>query len=250
MDHPRQWLRYVDADDLDDATFDFDGLDVENSAGDKLGDVNGFILDADTGHPYYVVVDSKGWFKTKHYLVPIGHARLDVGRKALVAGLTRDQIKKFPGFDLDTFQKWSNEDMARFSQETTDACCVDVTVVTTEPAAGWNTSSHYLRPDWWDTNYYRPDRAGAAGVTAGAAMFNPTRAQTTTLGGEVRGVKPEREAVLAQADDTSPHPGGRAQPGDVIGIETGGERTYIGDTSEDENERRRDAEKAASKLKE
>jgi hypothetical protein len=34
----------------------------------------------------------------------------------------------------------------------------------------------------------------------------------------------------------------RAQPGDVLGIETGGETTQIGDTAEDENERLRDAE--------
>ncbi len=62
MDHPRPWLRYVEASDLDNSTFDFDGLDVENSSGYKLDDVDGFILDADTGRPYYVVVDSKGWF--------------------------------------------------------------------------------------------------------------------------------------------------------------------------------------------
>jgi hypothetical protein len=45
------------------------------------------------------------------------------------------------------------------------------------------------------------------------------------------------------ADDVSPHLGGRAQPGDVLGIETGGETTEIGDTAEDENERRRRGEK-------
>ena len=47
------------------------------------------------------------------------------------------------------------------------------------------------------------------------------------------------------ADDVSPHYGGRAQPGDVLGLETGGETTEIGDTAEDENERRRKAEKNA-----
>lgn len=45
--------------------------------------------------------------------------------------------------------------------------------------------------------------------------------------------------------DPSPHFDGRAQPGEVIGLETGGERTSIGDTAEDENKRRRDAERAA-----
>jgi hypothetical protein len=67
----------------------------------------------------------------------------------------------------------------------------------------------------------------------------------------------ERRARLARLDrdaadegepgagDVSPHHGGRAQPGDILGIETGGETTTIGDTPEDENERRRKAEKDA-----
>jgi hypothetical protein len=33
----------------------------------------------------------------------------------------------------------------------------------------------------------------------------------------------------------------RAQPGDVLGIERGGETTNLGDTEEDEDRRRRDA---------
>jgi hypothetical protein len=44
--------------------------------------------------------------------------------------------------------------------------------------------------------------------------------------------------VTGPADD-------RAQPGDVIGIEREGETTELGDTREDEDERRRDAEEAA-----
>jgi hypothetical protein len=56
---------------------------------------------------------------------------------------------------------------------------------------------------------------------------------------------PDANSVEEMTDE-SPHDGGRAQPGDVLGIETGGETTEIGDTSEDENERRRRAEKDAS----
>jgi hypothetical protein len=47
------------------------------------------------------------------------------------------------------------------------------------------------------------------------------------------------------AGDVSPHFGRRAQPGDILGIETGGETTEIGDTAEDEDERRRRTEKDA-----
>lgn len=167
MDHPLPWLRYVEAGDLDDSTIDFNGLGVENAGGEKLGDVNGFILDADSAQPYYVVVDSKGWFKTKHYLLPVGHAQLDADRKVLVADLSRDHIKKFPGFDLDKFAKWTEADLIGFTSETANACCVEVTIVTAEPA-GWHTAAHYQMPGWWDSAYYRPDRAGANSVTAGA----------------------------------------------------------------------------------
>ena len=51
----------------------------------------------------------------------------------------------------------------------------------------------------------------------------------------------DEEAVAREAEP-SPHFGGRAQPGDVIGVETGGEQTHVGETTEDENTRRRDAE--------
>jgi hypothetical protein len=37
----------------------------------------------------------------------------------------------------------------------------------------------------------------------------------------------------------------RAQPGDILGIERGGETTSLGDTEEDEDRRRREAEDEA-----
>ena len=42
----------------------------------------------------------------------------------------------------------------------------------------------------------------------------------------------ERDTVVAKAADGSPHVDGRAQPGDVLGVETDGEQTHIGDTAE------------------
>jgi hypothetical protein len=41
----------------------------------------------------------------------------------------------------------------------------------------------------------------------------------------------------------------RAQPGDVLGIERGGETTGLGDTEEDEDRRRREAEDEADEDK-
>ena len=61
--------------------------------------------------------------------------------------------------------------------------------------------------------------------------------------------RPDELDVADEADnaggagDVSPHFGGRAQPGDILGFETGGETTSLGDTSEDENKRRHETEK-------
>jgi hypothetical protein len=75
-------------------------------------------------------------------------------------------------------------------------------------------------------------------------------------GQETMGTERHTRAAREQASDTtattrekedSPYFEGRAQPGDVIGLDTGGERTHIGETAEDENSRRRTAEEAAQK---
>jgi hypothetical protein len=55
----------------------------------------------------------------------------------------------------------------------------------------------------------------------------------------------EGRTAGSDSSDVSPHQGRRAQPGDILGIETGGETTGIGDTAEDEDERRRDTNKKA-----
>src|SRR5437762_345616 len=123
MDHPQPWMRYIDAGDLDDGTFDLDGLEVDGVSGEKLGKVDGFIIDVDSGRPYYIVVDAGGWFRSKEYLLPVGHARLDLSRKALVADLTRERVARFPGFDKDEFARLSGSELERFGAATAAACC-------------------------------------------------------------------------------------------------------------------------------
>jgi hypothetical protein len=241
MEHPRPWLRYVDADDLDDSTIDFDGLNVEGTNGEKLGDVDGFIIDVSSARPYYVVVDGGGWFKSKFFLLPVGHVSLDSTNRKLVADVGKDRVERYPGFDRGEFEKLSDDELNRMDSQMMAACCPSETVTETVGPSRFDTRAHYRAPSWWDANFYRPDRAGAAARSiAGVSAAEAARTARDL----------DREAVVAQAGDVSPHQDGRAQPGDVLGVETGGERTYIGDTSDDENKRRRDAEEAAAKLRE
>jgi len=214
VNHPQPWLKYVDAGDMKDEQIDFDGLNVESPTGEHLGDVDGFIVDTTDARPYYVVVDAGGWFKSKEFLLPIGQARFDAGREALVTDLARDRIDAFPGFDKDEFGKLSEDGIRDFNNRTSLAVTGGrQTYSVNEPFdAAWSRPE-FSYPDWYPTV---------------ADLRRPV----------------DRRTVSA---DPSPHYAGRAQPGDVLGLETGGETSEIGDTAEDENKRRQKAEEQLGK---
>jgi hypothetical protein len=249
VDHPLPWLRYIDADDVEDQAIDFDGLKVRNAQMEKLGEVDGFIVDSDNGRPYYVVVDAGGWFKSKHFLLPIGQVRLDDDNDALVTELSKERVHRFPGFDKDEFAKMSEDDLRRMNDDICTVCSVSaVSYSTSEPIRSAGDRPEFARPTWWNANPTNPsrmgDRAYQSAVDYPPATDDATAASTVGRGREqatARGREDDRSG------DVSPHFDGRAQPGDVIGLETGGERTHIGETAEDENKRRRDAEKTANK---
>jgi hypothetical protein len=243
MDHALPWLRYVDADDLDNSNVDFDGMKVESPTGEHLGDVDGFIVDSESGRPYYVVVDASGWFKSKNFLLPIGHAQFDEGNEVLRADLTRDRVERFPGFDTDEFDKLTPDDLKRFNVETLRVCTVAGPVYAysdTEPySTAWERPD-FRYPEWWRSGSNGPQQARAAAVSSATAASRPAESYTPPAR--------DREAVVAHGDP-SPHFDGRAQPGDVIGVETEGEQTHLGDTAADENQRREAAEKETRRKK-
>ena len=141
-------LRYLDADDVDDSVVDFDGLDVRGRDGEKLGDVNGFIVDLASGRLLYVVVDSGGWFRSRRFLAPIGHAVIDLARRALTLDITRERLQQYPEFEEGRFGEFSDDDLRAFEARTAQACCPEEPP---EDATTWayDTRSHYQQPDWW-----------------------------------------------------------------------------------------------------
>jgi hypothetical protein len=151
MDHPRPTLRYVDAKDLSGEGLKLDGLEVDGSDGEKLGKVEGFIIDIATGRPYHIVAGAGHWFTHKHFLLPVGHAMLSSDGTKLIADLTKERVKRFPGFDKSLFQKMTDEDIKAMDAALAEACCPDEVVVVTE----WEVGSHYRYPDWWQESYYQ-----------------------------------------------------------------------------------------------
>jgi PRC-barrel domain len=212
MNHPKPWLRYIAGDKISDKTLPLDGLKVRNDAHEKLGSVDGLIVDSESGRPYYIVVDAGGWFKSKQFLVPIGQVHLDSDKDSLVLSLSRKQINRFPGFDTGEFDELTDGDIKRINDQICEVYEPGLTYAADEPySAAWDRS-HYATPSWWSERSW-----------------------------------PDEDEIRAERSDTSPHFDKRAQPGNVLGLETGGETTSIGDTSEDENERRRDAEETVAK---
>jgi hypothetical protein len=247
-------LRYVEADEVGSEVVDFDDLKVRTPDGDKLGEVDGFIVDPEGKRAYYVVVDSGGWFSSRQFLVPIGHARIDDDGDALVLDVTRDTISRYPEFDRKSFGRLSDSELRTYQQRYGEICCPDDAAAVEDWK--YDAYQHYQQPTWWRTEYYNWDVPAAVG-TAGSigATGNQRTAVDDILPGDIdrdEGAPGRYErgrdtaAPDAERGDVSPHLGGRAQPGDVLGLETGGETTSIGDTDEKEDKRRSDAERAAA----
>jgi hypothetical protein len=224
-------LRFLDAADVDDTVVDYDGLEVIGPDEERIGEVDGFIVDAQASRLHYVVVDSGGWFSSRRVLIPVGHAQLAHDARTLRLDVTRGALSRYPAFHEDRFREFSDDELTRFEARMGAVCCPDEA-----PVDRYGAERHYVQPDWWTASAYAHERLRPVDTSAYASMPPPARERFA--GEQVRARADEREG-----DDVSPHFDGRAQPGDVIGIETGGERTGVGDTAEDENRRRRVAER-------
>jgi PRC-barrel domain len=228
-------LRYLDADDVDDTVVDFDGLDVVGVDDEKLGEIDGFIVDAETARILYAVVDSGGWFSSQRLLLPIGHlGPIDRQAGQVRTDLPKDALSRYPPFDGDRFREFTDDELRTFETSAAAACCPGDAVL--EGRWGYEERAHYRQPGWWQGERWRADRSASTAPAAAAPAHQAPARESY-----------DRERIAARGGESSPHFDGRAQPGDVLGIETGGETTGIGDTGQDENERRRAAEKEARK---
>ena len=53
-----------------------------NHSGEHLGTLDGFVVDSRSGRPIYYVIDSRGWFAGRRYVVPVGQIEADEGGNA------------------------------------------------------------------------------------------------------------------------------------------------------------------------
>src|SRR5438309_5025585 len=108
-EQPRGRLRYVDARHLDYQRTSADSLEVWNDADEKLGVFDGLVVDAESAAPRYAVVDARGVFTGRRYLLPLARVRFDPGTRVLRVDLEKDVAAKYPEFDRDEFEKMDDE---------------------------------------------------------------------------------------------------------------------------------------------
>ena len=141
MDHARPELKYVDAKDLNGTAAKLDGVPVIGADGEKLGTVDGFIIDVRANRPRHVVV-SAGWFIHKHFLVPIGHIQVSPDDSEITADVAKSDIEDSPGFDKDEFQKLAAEDAGRLDDMIAAATGLEPTLI--------DAGKDYRVPHGWD----------------------------------------------------------------------------------------------------
>jgi len=174
----------LDADDVDDTVVEYDGLAVRGLGEDRVGTVDGFIVDAQAGRVYYIVVDSGGWFRSRRFLLPIGHATIDADRKALEVDISRAALSNYPEFDEDRFRQFSDEDLRTFEIRVAAACCPDETRVDlAAQASPYETSRHYAQPPWWKGGAYSQERLRPVDVRPAKSASVSDRRHRDAVGG-------------------------------------------------------------------
>ena len=102
---PLRPLRYVALDER----MSRESLDVRNDADERLGTLDGLVVDATSGAPRYIVVDADGLFSWRRSLLPMAIVRFDRSAHLLRVPLDKDIASRYPPFDRDEFERMDDE---------------------------------------------------------------------------------------------------------------------------------------------
>ena len=139
-------LRYVGGKYFDRATHEYADHQIRNGAGDELGRVNGFLVNA-SGRPYYLVVDSGGLFVGRRYIVPIGKVALDRPTRTFMIDFNKETLKRYPEFHRHSFGAMTDEEARLYEWRVLEA--VDPESAPDAPG-DWQHENlpHYRQPEW------------------------------------------------------------------------------------------------------
>lgn len=104
-------LRYIDAGQLDTPAGRLGHAALVSPSNEPLGKLDGIVIDPASRQVRYYVVESPGWFTSRHYLLPLTAARLDRDRNAVEVDVDADEITHLDQVEPDAFPRFSDDDL-------------------------------------------------------------------------------------------------------------------------------------------
>jgi ferritin-like metal-binding protein YciE len=193
------------------------GRDVHlhNDDGDHLGTLDGFIVDSDSARPVYYVIDSRGWFAGRRYVVPVGQIESDTAASALRTALTRAELARYPEFSPSAFTAMDDSDAMRYERRLHRAFVPDSQAYSGRPEYG--DSPAYRPPTWLMTGVWMSDSSGFAVTPPRADADAPSRPATVSEPCTERRPTPEGELVIARDEgETARQPNAEEPPREPI----------------------------------
>ena len=94
METPRTNLRFLTTDRIDTSLGRLQEVTVMTPSNERLGTLQGVLVDPDEHRVQYLVVATRGWFKMRHYLVPLRTARFVDGAHQLETDIDADEVAR------------------------------------------------------------------------------------------------------------------------------------------------------------
>ena len=113
-------FRYIDRKQLDFSRLTSESLRVGNDGDAELGTFDGLVISASTTTPRYIVVDARGLFSGRRYLLPVGRVRYDEAARILRVNLPREIAERYPEFDRDQFETMTDDAMRGYEARLTE----------------------------------------------------------------------------------------------------------------------------------
>lgn len=108
---------------IGDDYYDPTGKTAYGANEDKIGKIEGALVEDTTGRIRYLIVDAGGWFTSKEVLVPAGLARI-VGDDVFFDSLTKSQVEAMEEYDHDyqySYKEQYEKDRQAFVADTLPA---------------------------------------------------------------------------------------------------------------------------------
>jgi ferritin-like metal-binding protein YciE len=201
----RSRLRYIAANDLPGASEEGE-LHLHNHDGEHLGVLDGFIVDSQSGRPIYYVVDSRGWFAGRRYVVPVGQIEPYEGAPALHTTLTRKELARYPEFSPSAFLAMDDNDALRYERRLHRAFDPDSKPYDGRPDYG--NLPAYRTPTWLMTGVWMSNATSArvpppAPETGAYERTTPPSTASQVSNPESQIPNPDNELMIARGPSIS-----------------------------------------------